>query len=121
MKGGNNTGAGNKFEKVDTVTGMKLIKMDKRPGHTYDYQDKEEGMFRNQSYQKLQTASALITADEQLQRNNQRRSRAQRCIMAKILHTQTAKSPERNPVDRALIRQLDFKKRESEIRHSAID
>ena len=47
MKGGNNNGAGNKFEKVDTVTGMKLIKMDKRPGHTYDYQDKEEGMFRN--------------------------------------------------------------------------
>ena len=72
MKGNN---GGSKFEKVDTVTGMKLIKMDKRPGHTYDYQDKEEGMFRNQSYQKLQTSSALI-ADEQLQRKNQRRSRA---------------------------------------------
>lgn len=39
--------------------------------------------------------------------------------MAKILHTQTAKSPERTPVDRAAIRKLDFTKRQIEIKSSA--
>ena len=37
---------------------MKLIKMGQRAGHTYDYQDKEQGMFKNQSYQKLQIQQA---------------------------------------------------------------
>ena len=39
-----------RFEKTDTLAGMKLIQMDKRPGHTYEYQDKETHMFKNQSY-----------------------------------------------------------------------
>lgn len=39
--------------------------------------------------------------------------------MAKILNTSNGKDPTRNPVDRALIRQKDFKKLETEMRIGA--
>ena len=41
--------------------------------------------------------------------------------MAKILNTSNGKSPTRNPVDRALIRQRDFKKLETEIKTGAAE
>ena len=41
--------------------------------------------------------------------------------MAKILNTQNGKSPDRNPVDRALVRRLDMKKLETEIKTGATD
>ena len=41
--------------------------------------------------------------------------------MAKILNTQRVKSPDRIPVDRAAIRQLEYNKRATEIKIGASD
>ena len=41
-----------KFNKMDTLTGLALIRMDVMRGHTYDYQDPEKGHFETQAIEK---------------------------------------------------------------------